>query len=73
MEFEKKIKKLEDILDKMEEEELSLDESVKFFEEGVKLTKECHAQLSKAEQKVKVLLGRDKDGEPVLEDFDVES
>ncbi len=72
MEFEKKIKRLEAILDKMEEEGLPLDESVKLFEEGVQLTKECHVQLNKAEQRVKTLLGRDKEGEPILEDFDVE-
>ncbi len=69
MSFEKKLTRLEEIVQKMENGELSLDESLKLFEEGVKLSRECNKELSEAEQKVKKLVGVDKDGEPILEDF----
>jgi exodeoxyribonuclease VII small subunit len=72
MDFEKKIKRLEDIVQSMEGGELTLENSLKLFEEGVKLTKECHSQLSEAEQKVKMLLGVDADGNPTLKDFNLD-
>ncbi len=71
MDFEKKIKRLEDIVQSMEGGDLALENSLKLFEEGVKLTKECHTQLSEAEQKVKTLLGVDASGNPTLKDFDL--
>lgn len=69
MDFEKKLNRLEEIVGKMEGGDLSLDDSLKLFEEGVKLSRECQAQLSVAEQKVKVLLKFDDQGEPITEDF----
>ena len=73
MDFEKKLNRLEDIVNKMETGELSLDESLKSFEEGVKLSRECQQQLSQAEQKVKLLLNVDKDGNAETEDFTAEN
>ncbi len=73
MSFEKKLTRLEEIVKKMENGELSLDESLKLFEEGVKLSRDCNKELTEAEQKVKKLVGVDADGEPVLEDFKNES
>ncbi len=70
MSFEKKLTRLEEIVQKMEGGELSLDDSLKFFEEGVKLSRDCNKELSQAEQKVKKLVGVDAEGEPVLEDFE---
>lgn len=70
MSFEKKLTRLEEIVQKMEGGELSLDESLKLFEEGVKLSRDCNKELTDAEQKVKKLVGVDADGEPVLEDFE---
>lgn len=67
--FENKLKRLEEIVKKMEQGDLELDESLKLFEEGVKLTKECQAHLSQAEQKVKILTGLDQNGNPVTADF----
>ncbi len=67
--FEKKLKRLEEIVHAMESEELQLEKSLGLFEEGVKLTKECQAHLSQAEQKVKILLGTDASGNPVTKDF----
>lgn len=72
MEFEKKLKKLEEIVAKMEGGELSLDNSLKYFEEGVKLSKECSEELEKAEQKVKMLVGQDSAGNPIVKDMDTE-
>lgn len=69
MDFEKRLTRLEDIVEKMETGELSLEDSLKLFEEGVKLSRDCSSQLSEAEQKVKLLLGIDDDGNPVTSDF----
>lgn len=69
MDFEKKLGRLEEIVGKMETGELTLEDSLKLFEEGVKLSRECNTQLSEAEQKVKLLLGIDDDGQPVTSDF----
>lgn len=69
MDFEKKLKRLEEIVESMEDGELPLENSLKLFEEGVKLTKDCHKQLSEAEQKVRLLLGVDEKGNPVMKDF----
>ncbi len=69
MSFEKKLVRLEDIVKKMENGELSLDESLKLFEEGVALSRDCNTELNAAEQKVKKLVGVDSKGEPVIEDF----
>lgn len=71
MEFEKKLQRLEEIVTKMETGDLSLDDSLKFFEEGVKLSRECNQQLSQAEQKVKLLLSVDAAGQAVTEDFQI--
>lgn len=69
MDFEKKLSRLEEIVNSMEKGELSLEDSLKAFEEGVKLSRECQSQLSEAEQKVKVLLSIDDDGNVEEEDF----
>ena len=69
MDFEKKLGRLEDIVEKMETGELTLEDSLKLFEEGVKLSRECNVQLNEAEQKVKLLLGIDADGNAIERDF----
>jgi exodeoxyribonuclease VII small subunit len=69
MDFEKKLGRLEEIVDKMENGELTLEDSLKLFEEGVKLSRECNTQLSEAEQKVKLLIGVDADGQALTRDF----
>lgn len=69
MNFEKKLTRLEDIVNSMEKGSLPLEESLKLFEEGVKLSRECHAQLSEAEQKVKLLINVDAQGNAQTQDF----
>ena len=54
--FESSLKKLEQIVAKLEDGDISLEDSVKSFEEGIGLVKECQKQLSAAELKVKKLL-----------------
>lgn len=71
MDFENKLQRLEEIVNKMESGDLSLDDSLKFFEEGVKLSRECNQQLVQAEQKMKILLSVDASGNPVTEDFQI--
>lgn len=71
MDFEKKLSRLEEIVTKMEGGDLTLEDSLKFFEEGVKLSRECNLQLAQAEQKVKLLLSVDADGKAVTEDFQI--
>ena len=54
--FEEALEELERLVSSMEEGELSLEDSMKAFEKGIKLTRECQTALQKAEQKVQILL-----------------
>jgi exodeoxyribonuclease VII small subunit len=51
--FEEALKKLEEIVDKLETGDVSLDDSLKVFEEGNDLVKMCLKKLNEAEQKIK--------------------
>jgi len=66
--FEKTFTELEDLVKKMEGGDLSLEESLKYFERGILLTKNCQQALNKAEQKVRILL--EKSNKNNLESFD---
>lgn len=67
--FEKALNELEQLVEKMEEGDLSLEESLKHFERGIALTRACQQALQSAEQKVQILL---KEGEQQnLADFEV--
>ncbi len=57
--FEVLITKLEDITNKLESDKLSLDESVKLFEEGIKISKKCNEKLEDAEKRITILLKSD--------------
>lgn len=54
--FEDNLKALEKIATELEQGELSLDESVKKFEEGMKISKECYTYLDKTEKKITELV-----------------
>ena len=56
VDFEQALQDLEGLVATMEQGDLSLEESLKAFEAGIKLTRDCQAQLSEAEQKVQLLL-----------------
>ena len=61
LDFEGALSELEQLVSQMEESDLSLEDSLKVFEKGIKLTRECQSALNSAEQKVQVLL--EKNGE----------
>lgn len=66
--FEEAIENLEKIVGELETGKLSLDESVKKFEEGMKLSKHCNEILNNAEKEITILLEKD-DGTIKEEDF----
>jgi exodeoxyribonuclease VII small subunit len=65
MKFEQAMARLETIVSELEKGDLSLDASLKIFEEGIKLSKTCLKMLDDAEHKVEILL-QDKDGKKRL-------
>ena len=66
--FEKSLEQLEALVNKLEKGGLSLEESLKCFEQGVKLTRECRQALQSAEQKISVL--SKENGDWVEKNFD---
>lgn len=60
--FEEAISELEQIVKKLEQGELNLDESVKFFQKGIGISKQCSKMLDDAENRITVLIedGREK-------------
>lgn len=54
--FEQSLAELEQLVQQMESGDMSLEQSLKAFEKGVKLTRECQKALTEAEQKVQILL-----------------
>lgn len=70
--FETSLSDLEKIVRKLEDGELSLEESLKLFEDGVKLSRECQERLTQAERRIEVLL-KDSNGEISLQNLDAET
>jgi exodeoxyribonuclease VII small subunit len=56
IDFETALDQLEELVDDMENGDLTLEESLKAFEQGIKLTRECQAALNQAEQRVQILI-----------------
>jgi exodeoxyribonuclease VII small subunit len=69
--FEESLKKLETIIDQLEKGDLSLEESLKLFEEGVGLSSACKKELDAAEGKVQMLI-KQRDGSMKAEPFQTE-
>lgn len=69
--FEQSLQELEQIVQQMEQGELSLEDSLKHFERGIELTRSCQATLRLAEQKVEQLL--EKNGQFAIVPFDTPS
>ena len=67
--FEESLARLESLVEKMESGDLSLEDSLKTFEEGIKLTRECQQALKTAEQKVNLLIEQNGavDSQPFIE------
>jgi exodeoxyribonuclease VII small subunit len=70
--FEKDLEKLESVVAALEEGSLSLDDSLKRFEEGIKLYKRCQKALTDAEKRIEVLT-KNSEGELEAEPFDEEN
>ena len=70
--FESSLGELEKIVRKLEDGELSLEESLKLFEDGVKLSRECQERLSQAERRIEILL-KDSQGNPILQEINAEN
>ncbi|MCR8921514.1 exodeoxyribonuclease VII small subunit [Dasania sp. GY-MA-18] len=66
--FEKTLDQLEELVEDMEHGDLSLEESLKAFEKGIKLTRDCQSALNEAEQKVQILI--EENNELSAHDFD---
>jgi exodeoxyribonuclease VII small subunit len=69
--FEESLAELEQLVERMEQGNLGLEESLKLFERGVQLTRTCQKALKEAEQKVQILL--EENGEPTLQPFNDET
>jgi len=61
--FETALKRLEEIVKKLENGELSLDSALQLFEEGIKLSRFCHTKLEEAERRVEILV-KNSSGQP---------
>jgi exodeoxyribonuclease VII small subunit len=70
LDFETAMRELEELVERLEQGELPLEESLAAFERGVMLTRSCQTALKDAEQKVEILLK--KAGEPAVEDFEAD-
>lgn len=70
-EFEKAFQNLEKIVQRLEGEELPLDESLQLFEEGIRLSRFCHQRLEEVEKKIELILA-DAKGKPVTEPFEAD-
>jgi exodeoxyribonuclease VII small subunit len=69
--FERSLARLEEVVRRLESPQLSLDDAMKLFEEGVELSRECQKQLEEAEGKVEILLKK-ADGKLVAGPFEPE-
>jgi exodeoxyribonuclease VII small subunit len=68
VDYEAAVTKLESLVERLEQGDISLEESLKLYESGVLLTRDCQEALNAAEQKVQMLL--EQSGQNTLVDFD---
>jgi exodeoxyribonuclease VII small subunit len=68
--FEDSIKRLNEIVQTLERGDLPLEESLRLFEEGVKLSRASQERLDVAQKRVEELLGVDRDGRPRTTPFE---
>ncbi|SEF82359.1 Exodeoxyribonuclease VII small subunit [Caloramator fervidus] len=69
--FEEAIKRLEEIVKKLESDNLSLDESLKLFKEGIELSDYCNRKLDEAERQINIVL-KGSNGELIETEFNFE-
>jgi len=68
--FEDSVKRLAEIVEELESGELPLEQSLKLFEEGVRLARTSQATLDEAERRVEQLLTLDEEGNPVVRELE---
>lgn len=72
LDFETALSQLEEIISRLEDGQIPLEEALDMFAAGIKLSKFCNQRLDAAEEKVKLLYAG-PDGKPVLEDAKLSS
>ncbi len=72
MDFETAVKRLEEITSSLEKENVSLEEALKLYEEGVRLVRVCNEKLEDAERRIHILK-MTPEGEMVEEDFSADA
>lgn len=70
--FEKSLAELEEIVTKLEEGDLPLEESLELFEKGISLSRSCRERLTNAERRIEILM-KEPDGGFVAEEIDPDS
>ncbi|MHA6492396.1 exodeoxyribonuclease VII small subunit [Pseudomonas borbori] len=70
LDFEQSLSDLQNLVERLENGELTLEDSLSAFEQGIRLTRDCQAALTQAEQKVQILLERDGELEEAPFDAD---
>ncbi len=70
--FEAAVERLSHIVTQLESDHLPLEESLKLFEEGIRLARKSQVRLESAERKVQELLSFDERGNPIVEELDPE-
>lgn len=68
VDFERSLDELEKLVERMEEGELSLEESLKLYERGMELSKACQKALDAAEKRIRIL--SEQDGKSELDSFE---
>ena len=67
--FEEALRELEEIVNRLEQGDLPLEEALQFFEDGVKLSRYCHTKLDEAQKRVEILL-KDESGKVTAQPFE---
>ena len=73
LDFEASLAELENLVEQMEAGDITLEASMKHFERGITLTRQCQQALKLAEQKVQILIKENGEPEPFAETNNVES
>lgn len=71
--LEEDLNQLEALVERLESGDLTVENALKEFETGIKLTRRCQKALKDAEQRVEILLAKDGDGEPEPFELDAEN
>jgi exodeoxyribonuclease VII small subunit len=69
--FEEALKELEEIVNRLEQGEIPLEEALQLFEQGVKLSRSCHTTLDEAQKRVEIVL-KDEGGKMTAQPFKME-